>query len=79
MKVKIKIQSPVPTFLQKKKLDQLFKLESEEFVINDGEEARVSENQSPTRTALVTFEAPAPALAGAKSGILSSTTKHQEC
>ena len=44
MKVKIKIQSPVPTFLQKKKLDQLFKLESEEFVINDGEEARVSEN-----------------------------------
>ena len=71
MKVKIKIQSPVPTFLQKKKLDQLFKLESEEFVINDGEEARVSENQSPTRTALVTFEAPAPALDGEKSGIWS--------
>jgi len=71
MKVKIKIQSPVPAFLQKKKLDQLCKLESEEFVIKDGEEARVDKKQSPTRPALVTFEAPAPALDGENAGTWS--------
>ena len=64
MKVKIKIQSPVPAFLQKKKLDQLSKLKSEEFVIKDDEEAQVDQKQSPTKTALVTFEASAPALDG---------------
>ena len=70
MKVKIKIQSPVPAFLQKKKLDQLFKLESEEFVMKDGEETRVANEYSPTR-ALVTFEAPAAGLGGERSGTSS--------